>query len=113
MTAPIYSAPKDADIVAMRVIASSHPRPLVASGISQMISADAPPAIPEASTYFQAAAITGAIPRPIGLPAYQNAGPTRIQKEAAQATAIPTGPQWSPMTNKSPVTMHSATPHRN
>src|ERR1700704_5780077 len=82
-------------------------------GKHRTIVADVQPANREARMYFQTAAITGSMPSRIGLPAYQNAGIVRIQKDAVQATAIPTGPHLIPSRNRRPVNRNSTIPHRN
>ena len=48
-------------------------------GISRMTPTDAKLATSDATAYFQTADTTGAIPKWMGRPAYQNAGITRIQ----------------------------------
>src|SRR6266478_425418 len=78
-----------------------------------MIAADAHPASNDARRYFQTTASTGVIPKRIGLPAYQNAGIMRIQNEAVQAEAMPTGPQGSPKKKSRTVTPNSTITHRN
>src|ERR1700722_3196301 len=60
-----------------------------------------------ATTYFHVAARIGFTPRPIGLPAYQNAGTISSQKDEVQATAIPTAPHGNARRNNKPVTATS------
>ena len=113
MTAPRYSAPNNAEITTIRPIAPIDPDPSANDGIPRMITAEPQPASADARMYFQTAPITGTIPRRIGLPAYQRAGIVRIQKDATQATAIPTGPHGSPARKSRPVTANSTIPQRN
>src|SRR6266571_3314291 len=113
MTATRYRVPNIAETVSMRPPAPSEPDSATKDGSARMIAADAQPASRDATAYFHTAAITGAIPRCIGRPAYQNAGIVRIQKDAVQATATPAGPQGSPRINSRPVTMNSTMPQRN
>src|SRR6266436_997438 len=82
-------------------------------GIILMTPMDAQAARREARKYFHTAESTGAMPKCMGLPAYQNAGIIRIQKDAVQAMAIPTGPQGRARKNISPVTTNSTIPQRN
>src|SRR5713226_9538004 len=113
MTAPRYRTENNKEIVTIRARA---PRILGAAtkeGISRLITADAHPASNDARTYFQTTASTGAIPKCIGLPAYQNAGIERIQKDAVQAAATPAGPHRSPSRKSRPVTANSTTTQRN
>src|SRR5260370_1488845 len=112
MTAPRYRAANNKEIVVMRVRVSTGPAPPTYNGSPRMMAADAQPAIRDARTYFQMAASTGAIPKFIGLPAYQKAGIVKIQKDAAQATAIPTGPHDSAMRNNRQVTVASRSAQR-
>src|SRR5439155_9592211 len=95
MTAPRYRAPNKKEITPIRPTVPIDPSAPAKAGIPWMITTDAQPASAEARTYFQTALITGAIPRPAGLPAYQSAGIVRTHKDTTQATAIPTGPQGS------------------
>src|SRR5437868_1163154 len=82
-------------------------------GISAITQAHAPPAKSAARTYLQREITIEETPNCIGLPAYQNAGSVRIQKDAAQATAIPSGPHGSATKNRSNVTTASMKPQRN
>src|SRR5208283_430584 len=82
------------------------------TGMVPMIANAARPAITEAATYLHTATTMGWTPKWIGLHAYQNAGIVRIQKDAVQAIAIPTGPQARASTNSVPVTANSTIPHR-
>src|SRR6266568_591864 len=77
-----------------------------------IITSASPPASQDATTYRQAIPTIGPIPRLIGLPAYQRDGSVRIQKDAVQATAIPTGPQWSPKRKSMAVVANSTKPQR-
>src|SRR5580704_17868961 len=82
-------------------------------GNSWRIKADVPPAISEATTYFQTVEIIGVMPKCIGLPAYQKPGRVRIQKDALQAAATPTGPQRNPRRKSDAVTLNSTITQRN
>src|SRR5205823_14116290 len=113
MTAPRYSAPNNAENTTIRPIAPIDPDASANDGIPRMIRAEAQPASADARRYFQTAAMTETIPRRAGFPAYQSAGIVRIQKDAAQATAIPTGPHGSPRRKGMPVTATSTIPQRN
>jgi len=96
----------------MRVTAPTKPGAAITNGALRMIKADAQPATPEARAYFQRAKIIGTSPNWIGFPAYESAGKVRIQKEAAQATATPAGPQGRPKMNSRNVAQNSITPQR-
>ncbi len=96
----------------MRATAPTAPDAATKGGIPWMITADVQPASAEARGYFQTAEMTEAIPRRAGFPAYQSAGIVRIQKDATQAKAIPTGPHGSPRRKSRPVTVSSTTPQR-
>src|SRR5690349_275221 len=72
----------------------------------------APPATSEAATYLQITARNGPTRKPIGLPAYQNAGTISVQRDMLQATATPAGPQGRAMRNDKQVTITSMTPQR-
>src|SRR5512140_623924 len=99
MTAAIYRAANSSEVVTIRARAPPAPGAATNEGICRMIPAQAQPASREARMYFQIAESIGATPNCIGLPAYQNAGMTRSQEEAVQASAIPTGPHGSPKKN--------------
>src|SRR6058998_1774439 len=113
MTAPRYNAPNKTDVITIRPIAPRAPDATASDGISRMIRADAQPASAEARTYFQTAAMTAAIPRRAGLPAYQSAGSVRIENDPTQVTAIPTGPQGRARRKSRAGTMSSTSPQRN
>src|SRR5277367_6776588 len=99
MTAPRYKSPNNKEIIATLAMAPTTPGGPRTEGICRMITADAQPAIRDARTYFQTTVITETIPSFMGLPAYQNAGIVRIQKDAVQEVAIPTAPHRSPKIN--------------
>ena len=101
------------EIVTIRATAPAQPDAATRDGMPWMTAAEAQPARADARTYFHTTAITGAIPKWIGLPAYQNAGIVRIQKDVVQAMAIPTGPHGSARTNNRAVTVASMSPQRN
>src|SRR5579862_4283265 len=88
-------------------------RETLKDGNAWMMRAARRPPIREAAKYFHTAAMTGLIPIPIGLPAYQKAGRERIQKDTVQAAAIPTGPNRRARRNKLHVTAASTIPQRN
>src|SRR6267154_6317471 len=100
-------------MVTIRAMAPKIPGAITNEGIARMIAADAHPATNDARKYFQMTPSTGVIPKRIGLPAYQNAGMMRIQKEADQAEATPIGPHRSPMKKSRTVTLNSTITHRN
>src|SRR5258708_7623990 len=79
--------------------------------VCRAISAVRQPENNAASTYLQTVAMIGAMLNSIGLPAYQKEGITRIQKDALQATAMPTAPQGRPNRKSRKVTPISKTPH--
>jgi hypothetical protein len=113
MTTPRYKLPNNREMVSIR---ATDPIALDAGakdGIARMIRAHAQPASAEATTYLQTEATTSVIKMPAGFPAYQSAGKVRIQKDATQAKAIPTGPQWSPPRKSEPVTTISTSDQRN
>src|SRR5437899_7202583 len=112
MTAPMYRAANNEETIAMRAAAPTALGAAGREGNSRMSIADAQPANKDAATYFHTASIKGAIPRFIGLPAYQNAGNVRIQKDTVHATAIPMGPQASPKRKSRAVTENSTMPQR-
>src|ERR1700720_2956113 len=114
MTAPRYSAANSNEVSTIRTNAATGSASEVKKrGIILMTPIDAQAARREARKYFQTAETTGAMPKCMGFPAYQNAGNIRIQKDAVQDMAIPTGPQGSARKNSSPVTTNSTTPQRN
>src|SRR2546425_456927 len=113
VTALTYRTPNEREIAAIRVAASMESDAMGKDGNPPTITPVAQPASRDARTYFQTAAITGAIPSCIGLPAYDNAGIVRIQRDRLQLVAIPTGPHRSARRNIRPVTMNSTTPQRN
>jgi len=108
----MYRVRNNRDTVQMRAEASTGPAATAEEWICWMIL-EPHPANSAARTYFQTAASMGLMPSCIGRPAYQSAGSVRIQKDAVQAIAIPTGPQGSATTNNSSVTAASMNPHRN
>ena len=114
MIAPRYSAANNNDVSTIRTnTATGSGSAVEKRGIILITPMDAQAARREARKYFHTAESTGVMPRWMGLPAYQNAGNIRIQKDAVQAMAIPTGPHGSARKNKSPVTTNSTTPQRN
>src|SRR6266568_1506307 len=113
ITVPRYMTPNNADDTPIRRAAPVAPGPPWREGKPRRIRAVAPPASNEASRYLQTASIMIPTPRFIGFPAYQNAGIVRIQNEAVQATAIPTGPHRKASRNKRPVNANSKMPQRN
>src|SRR6266849_3194965 len=112
MTAPRYKTENNKEVVTVRARAPRIPGAASKEDISWMIAADAHPASNDARTYFQTTASTGEIPKRMGFPAYQNAGIKRIQKEALQAEAMPTGPHRSARKKRRAVTPNSRTTHR-
>src|SRR3989442_9618900 len=107
ITALTYRTPNEREIAVIRAAASTGFDAMAKDGSPPTITPVAQPASRDARTYFQTAAITGAIPSCIGLPAYHNAGIVRIQRDKLQAVAIPTGPHRSAKRNIRPVTMNS------
>src|SRR5438128_12139537 len=99
MTAPRYNVRNKIETIPLRAIAPIKPGAVITDGIPRASRADVQPASPEARRYFQTTEIIGATPKLIGFPAYESAGKVSIQKEAAQATATPTGPQGNPTMN--------------
>src|SRR5436309_15899370 len=112
MTTHRYRIPNKREIIAMWAKATSEPDSTAKTGIPRMINPAAQPAVRDARTYFHTAPSTGAIPKPIGLPAYQKAGIVRIQKDAVQAAATPTGPHGNARRNSRPVTAISTKAQR-
>ena len=112
-TAPRYSAPNNVEMMTIRARAPAESEDAANDRVVRIIAADVKPAKTEAMTNLQTEATTGVILNPIGLPAYQNAGIVRIQNDAVQATAIPSGPHASPSRNSSPVTVNSTATQRN
>lgn len=84
-----YRHPKGMEMHTIRIAAAPAPDASGNNTNLEKIRLVARPASSEATIYLQTSAITAAIPRPIGLPAYHNAGTVNIQKEAHHATAIP------------------------
>src|SRR5271157_2083786 len=113
MTAARYNATNNKEIAITRASAPTAPGAARKGGSMGVIPAHAHPASVEATTYFQIAASTGVTPNCMGFPAYQNAGIVRIQKDAVQPTAIPTGPHGSATKNSRTVKANSTIPQRN
>jgi hypothetical protein len=93
MTAPIYKTENNSEFDEILTAAPATPVIVIKGEISRMMAADAQPASSDATTYLHTVATTGATPKWMGLPAYQNAGIVRSQKDAVQAAATPAGPQ--------------------
>src|SRR5258708_35067957 len=113
MTETRYRAQNNREVTTIRRNTPTGSDTAMREGIARMIPKDAQVASRDASMYFQMADSTGAMPKRIGLPAYQNAGIVRIQYDTVQATAIPAGPQGSARRNIRAVTTNSTTPQRN
>src|SRR6266566_7109997 len=113
ITEPRYKTPNNTEVTPIRRAAPIAPGAPRRDGKPRRIRAVAPPASNEASRYLHTASIMIPTLRFIGFPAYQNAGIVRIQNEAVQATAIPTGPHRSASRNKRPVNANSTRPQRN
>src|SRR2546430_11351038 len=112
MTAPRYRAPNTKEV--MTILATTLTEPDgTTDGNPRRIMAAALPASAEARTYFHTTAMTEAMARRPGRPAYHSAGTVTTQKDATQATAIPTGPHRRPSSKSRPVTANSTTPQRN
>src|SRR5712672_3217527 len=112
MTPARYRNPNKTEVIPKRVAAPIAVGTAIEDGRSRRITVDVHPANKEARRYFQTVPITGVIPRPTGLVAYQSPGRRRIQNEVVHATATPAGPHRSPKRNSRPVTRNSTTPQR-
>src|ERR1041385_7026771 len=99
------------DLTTMNVSASVAVLATVLVKMRPMIELDTRAPTSAAMTYLQTAAIRDETPNPIGCPAYQNAGITRIQNDTLQATAIPAGPHGNATINSSPVVADSTIVH--
>src|ERR1700693_2987008 len=112
MTMPRYKIRKSMELTIIWAAAAAQPAVTKNDPVARMITAETVPASSEARTYLQTAAITVKTLNWIGLPAYQNAGRVKTQKETVHARAIPTDPQWSPAMNSKTVTVNSTIPQR-
>src|SRR5437899_3604202 len=94
-----YRIPNAKEVITIRPSASSEPDPTRKLGDARKTAKVRQPAIADAARCFHTAATTGEMPSCMGFPAYQSPGRVRIQKEAVQARAMPSGPQGSASKN--------------